>query len=239
MELFNSILSESPEVWQVIVILAVTLVLSLGFGLIYCLVKQKDGYFKDMPITYVIFPIVVAAFTIAISALCYTYTGTNTEARYGRLAVAAISALIVVRFRTQQRTTEDMTYLFFLTAFGFVCGMGYVFYALIIWVVVVALVLVLYKFNFPLMSHRNLNLKVTIPEDLNYENVFDDIFNKYTKYSKLTKVKTSDLGTMFVLNYEIIVRPGVSTKEMVDEIRARNGNLNVVLTVKKYTSIDA
>ena len=73
---------------------------------------------------------------------------------------------------------------------------------------------------------------------MNYEHVFDDIFEKYTKYNHLTKVKTSDMGTMFVLNFEIILKRGVSSKEFIDEIRQRNGNLNVILTVKKYTSLD-
>ena len=61
---------------------------------------------------------------------------------------------------------------------------------------------------------------------------------KYTKKHNLTKVKTSDMGTMFVLNYEIILKSNVSNKEFIDEIRQRNGNLNVVLTVKKYTTIE-
>ena len=73
---------------------------------------------------------------------------------------------------------------------------------------------------------------------MNYEHAFDDIFEKYTKYHNLTKVKTSDMGTMFVLNFEIILKNGVSNKEFIDEIRERNGNLNVVLTVKKYTTIE-
>ena len=70
------------------------------------------------------------------------------------------------------------------------------------------------------------------------ENAFEDLFVEYTKYHLLTKVKTSDMGTMFVLNYEVVMKNNKSTKEFIDSIRQRNGNLNVLVTMKKYTQID-
>ena len=208
------------------------------FGLVYCLLKQKDGYFKDVPITLAVFPFIVCGLTLAISALTYSYTGDIATVRFGRLSVALVTAFAMLKFRSQQRTTEDLTYLFGITGAALIIGMGYLWFGLVIFAVLTVLIVALYKLGYPLLSKRNLNLKVTIPEDLNYEHAFDDIFKKYTKYNNLTKVKTSDMGTMFVLNFEIILKPDVSTKEFVDEIRERNGNLNVVLTVKKYTTIE-
>ena len=238
MRLFESIIKQTATPAQAILLLLVSVAIGVVFGLVYCLLKQRDGYFKDMPITLAVFPFIVCSLTLAISALTYAYTGDITTVRFGRLSVALVTAFAMLKFRSQQRTTEDLTYLFGVTGAALIIGMGYLWFGLFIFGVLTLLVSILYKLGFPLLSKRNLNLKVTIPEDLNYEHVFDDIFEKYTKYNHLTKVKTSDMGTMFVLNFEIILKRGVSSKEFIDEIRQRNGNLNVILTVKKYTSLD-
>ena len=238
MKLFESIIKETATEAQAIILLLIVMALGVGFSVIYCLIKQKDGYFKDMPITLAIFPLIVCSLTLAISALTYSYTGDIATVRFGRLSVALVTAFVMLKFRSQQRTTEDLTYLFGVTGCALVIGMGYLWFGLLIFALFAGLVVILYVTGFPLLSKRNLNLKVTIPEDLNYEHAFDDIFEKYTKKHNLTKVKTSDMGTMFVLNYEVILKSNVSNKEFIDEIRQRNGNLNVVLTVKKYTTIE-
>ena len=238
MKLFESIINQTATPGQAILLLLVSVAIGVVFGLVYCLLKQKDGYFKDVPITLAVFPFIVCELTLAISALTYAYTGDIATVRFGRLSVALVTAFAMLKFRSQQRTTEDLTYLFGITGAALIIGMGYLWFGLLIFGILTVLIIALYKLGYPLLSKRNLNLKVTIPEDLNYEHVFDDIFKKYTKYNHLTKVKTSDMGTMFVLNFEIILKPDVSTKEFIDEIRERNGNLNVVLTVKKYTTIE-
>ena len=238
MKLFESIIKETATEAQAIILLLVVIDMGVVFSVIYCLIKQKDGYFKDMPITLAVFPLIVCSLTLAISALTYSYTGDIATVRFGRLSVALVTAFVMLKFRSQQRTTEDLTYLFGITGCALVVGMGYLWFGLLIFGLFAGLVVILYVTGFPLLSKRNLNLKVTIPEDLNYEHAFDDIFEKYTKKHNLTKVKTSDMGTMFVLNYEVILKSNVSNKEFIDEIRQRNGNLNVVLTVKKYTTIE-
>lgn len=238
MGLLESIIDSQATFWQIAVCLILTVIASVLFGVIFCLVKRNDGYAKDVPLTYAILPIVICAITLAITVIVSNQNVTETTSRYERVLVALLAGLIMIRFRSSQRTTEELTYIFFLTVVGILMGMGYIFFGMIIYLVVVAIFVLLYYFNYPIMSKRNLNIKVTIPEDLNYENVFDDIFEQYTKYHHLTKVKTSDMGTMFVLNYEVVMKDGKSTKNFIDQIRQRNGNLNVVLTVKKYTQIE-
>jgi len=240
MNFFDTILTDPILFWQVLAIMGIVIALSLGFGFLFCLLKQKEGYFKDVPITLVIFPIVCAAVSVAIMAISGVISDTSSgiDSRYVRAAVALLAVFVCFRFRSMQRTTEDLVYIFFSAAYSLLLGMGFIWPALLLYAVIVGLFVLFHFVGFPLLSRRNLNLKVSIPEDLNYENVFDDIFEKYTKYHELTKIKTSDMGTMFTLNYEIITKPHSSTKEMVDEIRSRNGNLNVVVTVKKYTTIE-
>ncbi|MEA5061132.1 MAG: hypothetical protein VB015_01780 [Erysipelotrichaceae bacterium] len=224
----------SPTTLSVIVIIASSLVMGVLFGVIYCLLKRKDGFFKDMPITFAVFPVVVAIISMSTTAIFFAFGGTEEEARYGRVIVALLSAVIVLRFRSQQRTTEDLTYLFFLVGDSLLLGLGYVYLAYIFYAIVVALVIGLHLLHFPIVFTNDLSLKITIPEDLNYEEAFVEVFNSLTASTKLVKVKTADLGSIFVLDYEVTMKKGTSQKELIDKIREINGNLNVVLTSRKF-----
>lgn len=238
MELFESILNKDANLAQVLICLLVTAFMAILFGVIFCLLKKNDGYAKDVPLTYAIFPLVICAITLAITVVTYKVNFNEETSRYGRVLIALLAAVVMIRFRSVQRTTEELTYIFFLTVIGLLVGMGYIYFAIVVYIIIVLIFIALYLFSYPIMSKRNLNVKITIPEDLNYESAFDDIFSEYTNYHRLTKVKTSDMGTMFVLNYEIVMKKDKSTKEFIDLIRQRNGNLNVVLTVKKFTQIE-
>ena len=124
MKLFESIINQTPTAVQAIILLLVTVAMGVIFGMIYCLLKQRDGYFKDMPITLAVFPVIVTALTLAISALTYSYTGDIATVRFGRLSVALVTGFAMLKFRSQQRTTEDLTYLFGITGSALVIGMG-------------------------------------------------------------------------------------------------------------------
>ncbi|MDR1697386.1 MAG: DUF4956 domain-containing protein [Erysipelotrichaceae bacterium] len=239
MGFFDTFIADGvPNIGIAILVISLALVGGIGFAVLYCLLKQKEGYYKDIPITYAVFPVLVTILTIAIFLIPQQYEGSTNAIRFARVGVALVAAFAVFRFRTNQRTTEDMTYLLFLVGTSLLLGLGYIYLAITLYALIFTLVLLLYLFKFPFLGKRNLNLRITIPEDLNYEDAFTDILAEYTSYQNLTKVRTSDLGTMFVLNYEIVIKAGKSTKELVDKIRTRNGNLNIVLTVKKFSSID-
>ena len=236
--MLKSILGEIPTVAQILLCIGVTLILSAGFAALYNFVKRKEMFHVDMPVVYVIFPVVVCGLVILVSYITASFTGTTAEARYSRAAIALFACLVLIKFRSQQRNLEDLTYLFFLTGFGFVMGLGYILFAVIIYALIVVVVIIMHAFDLPRISSYNQNLKISIPEDLNYEHAFDDIFEQFTKSHTLTKVKSADMGTMFVLVYEVQLKKNVSQKEMIDAIRARNGNLNVVLTLKKFLDSD-
>ncbi len=74
-------------------------------------------------------------------------------------------------------------------------------------------------------------LRITIPESLNYSDVFDDVMNKFTEKAELRKVKTTNMGTMFELSYNVVVKDSVNEKEFIDNLRMKNGNLNISLSV--------
>ena len=107
--------------------------------------------------------------------------------------------------------------------------MGHILFAAVITVVVAILLIILSKTKFAEGNAHEKKLKITIPEDLDYGNVFDDLFEKYTKTNALEKVKTTNMGSLFELTYNIVTKDNVSEKEFIDELRCRNGNLNITL----------
>ena len=141
------------------------------------------------------------------------------------LAVAGTFAL--VRFRSAPGSAKEITGLFFSVAIGLACGMGYIAFAAVFFLIVALCVLVLTRVRFgdPVSAQRH--LKITIPEDLDYEGLFDDVFETFTVRHELVKVRTTNMGTLYELNYLIELKDAGKTKAFIDALRCRNGNLNI------------
>lgn len=114
-------------------------------------------------------------------------------------------------------------------ATGLACGLGYLVFGAVAAVIICIVLIVLCKTSFGEMKTADRQLKITIPEDLNYEGVFEDIFKEYTTECTLNNVKTTNMGTLYELTYLIGMKAGVSEKEFIDSLRCRNGNLNISL----------
>ncbi len=143
------------------------------------------------------------------------------------LAVAGTFAL--VRFRSAQGTAREIVGLFLSMSIGLVCGMGYVFVAMLYFVIMAAFVLLLGAVKFGERSANSRILKITIPETLDYDGLFDDLFEKYTNSHELVRVKTTNMGTLYELSYIVTLKSTDNTKTFMDDIRCRNGNLNIIL----------
>ena len=113
-------------------------------------------------------------------------------------------------------------------AVGLACGMGYVGLAVLFFAIMAVLVLALTLFRFG-ERHGNRQLKITIPENLDYNDLFDDLFKKYTSSWELVRVRTTNMGTLYELCYDVVLKDETKTKAFMDEIRCRNGNLNITL----------
>ena len=142
------------------------------------------------------------------------------------LAVAGTFAM--VRFRSVPGTAKEIAALFMSVAIGLTCGMGYVTIAAIFFVIMASFVLLLTFLRFGEDSESYRRLKITIPENLDYEDLFEDIFKKYTKDHRLVRVKTTNMGTLYELSYDIHLKDKGISKQFIDEIRCRNGNLNII-----------
>lgn len=142
------------------------------------------------------------------------------------LAVAGTFSL--VRFRSAPGSAKEICGVFMATAIGIACGMGYVGVAALFFVVMALFVLALALLRLGEASGRYRHLKITIPETLDYDGLFDDLFAKYASRCELTRVKTTNMGTLLELSYDLYLKDGEVKKEFIDAIRCRNGNLNVI-----------
>ena len=141
--------------------------------------------------------------------------------------VAVAGAFSLVRFRSVPGTAREIGVLFMAMAIGLATGLGFVGLAVISFIIISAVILLLTATGFGKAPVAERSLKITIPENLDYEGVFDDVFAKYTKSAELVKVKTSNMGTLYELQYSIVLKGENVPKEFLDELRCRNGNLNI------------
>ncbi len=194
------------------------IILGLIIGIVYMYLCKKEGYGKNFIIGLVILPVIVSVVILLI--------GSNVAR-----AFSMAGAFALVRFRSAPGNAKDIAIVFFAMASGLACGLGYVLFAAV-FVVVILLLLVLLNFiHFADHSSENRQLKITIPENLNFNHVFDDLLEKYTTKSQLIKVKTTNMGTMYELTYQVYMKKDVNEKAFMDELRMRNGNFNIILGI--------
>ncbi len=186
----------------------------LGLAIAICYMVCANRYTKNFVITLAVLPILVQAVIMLVN---------------GNLGVgvATLGAFSLVRFRSIAGTSREIGAVFFAMATGLATGMGYIGYGVIVTAIVAVLMILLSKTSFGEKKETGKQLKVTVPENLNYMGMFDDIFEKYVNDVKLEKVKTTNLGSMFELTYLIALKDETTEKEMIDEIRTRNGNLTI------------
>ena len=166
----------------------------------------------------------------------YEPIGTPPSATGGGLfgnlgtSIAIVGAFSLVRFRSLPGTSKEILSVFFAMAIGLATGMGHIFFATIMTIIVSLSIIVFNKFKFFDLNPNIKTLKIVIPENLEYTNMFDEIFEKYVKEYTLEQVKTTNRGSLFELKYYITFKPNINEKEFIDEIRIRNGNLKISLS---------
>ena len=142
--------------------------------------------------------------------------------------VAVAGTFSLVRFRSAPGNAREISSIFLAMAIGLATGMGYVALAALFFVIMAAVLLFLSAMDFGQAEMSERILKITIPENLDYEGLFDDLFEEYTKNCSLEKIRTSNMGTLYELQYHITLKGSRMPKEFLDALRCRNGNLNIV-----------
>ena len=174
----------------------------------------KNSYSKSYIITLALLPAIVQMVIMMVNG--------NIGA-----GVAVAGTFSLVRFRSAPGTGKEITSIFLAMAVGLATGMGYIGLAAIFAVIVTLANLILIGSGFGNGSAEEKTLKITVPEGLDFEGIFDDIFARYTTKAELCEVKTSGMGSLYKLNYSVVMRNRASTKGMIDEMRQRNGNLEI------------
>ncbi len=139
--------------------------------------------------------------------------------------VAVMGAFSLVRFRSVPGKAKDIAVIFLAMTSGLACAAGYVLIAVIFTAIVAAISAVLAFI--PMGGERNMELRITIPESLQFANQFDDLFCEYTKTHRLIKAKTSNMGSLYILLYKIQLKDATKMQEFIDKLRCRNGNLEI------------
>ena len=222
-KLFESIFNQTGlGVLGFVVVMITSLVLGVLFALV-CSYKSKSS--KSFYITTSLVPACVTLVIMLVNG--------NIGA-----GIAVAGAFSLVRFRSAPGTAKEIVIIFISTAAGLALGMGYVAYAVSFMALASITLFLLTKFK--LFERKGADceklLKITIPESLDYENVFSDLFNNYTKDCKLVQVKSVNMGSMFKLTYAITLNNVKEEKEFIDELRIRNGNLEISLLRQDFTN---
>ena len=187
-------------------------------GAIIAFVHMKTSkYTKNFVITLAILPVLVQLVIMMVNGNLGT-------------SIAIMGAFSLVRFRSIAGNSKEITSVFFAMVIGLAVGMGHIAFATLVTVIVGLLIFVYSKIDFGTNKENERKLKVIIPENLNFIDAFNDIFEKYTVQNILQKVKTTNMGSMYELNYHIVVKDDIDEKKFIDEIRCRNGNLNIMLS---------
>ena len=189
-------------------------------SLVYKFTHKKEGYMQGYVLTLVMLPAVVSLIILLI----------NDTSK----ALGLAGAFSLVRFRSVPGDPKDIAYIFFSMAAGVGCGLGYITYSFIFLIVLSAIMIVLNAFRYGAPTTSAMTLKITVPENLNYQGLFDKVLDENTESWRLKRVKTIDFGTLFDLVYSIEIKNDIDQKKFIDDIRTLNGNLNVTLILYKY-----
>lgn len=190
---------------------------ALVCGLLLSFVHMfRSRHTASFAVTLLLLPVVVCAVIMMVNG--------NIGA-----GVAVAGAFSLVRFRSVPGTAKEITMLFLAMGAGLICGMGYLGYGVLFTLLMCVVFFLCNQLRFGSSKKGSLykTLTITIPEDLDYSGIFNDIFQKYTREHTLMRVKTTNMGSLFRLTYHITLKQSENEKQMIDEMRCRNGNLEI------------
>ncbi len=219
--IFDAELTAVISLTDFLLCLGFSLILGLFMAVVY---MYRTRYTKSFVLTLALLPAVVCIVIMLVNG----NVGTG---------VAVAGAFSLVRFRSVPGTAKEICTLFLAMGTGLITGMGYLGFALLFTVIMCAILMAYNRFDFGAKKNAATykTLTVTIPEDLDYSEIFDDIFTEYTTQSDLARVKTTNMGSMFKLTYNVALRDTKKEKEMIDKIRTRNGNLEITVSKQETT----
>ena len=213
--LYASTGTTSIELAPLMVSVMVSLALGFVLALAYCF---RSRHTKSFVMTLAILPAIV----------CVVIAMVNGNVGAG---VAVAGAFSLVRFRSAPGSARDIAFIFLAMCVGLVAGMGYMVCAAVVTAVMCVVVLAYQAISVgPLGESADRSIRITVPEDLDFSDLFDDILGKYTTYHELVTVKTTNMGSLYRLVYNVGMRDVSKQRDLIDELRCRNGNLEIAIS---------
>ena len=200
---------------QVFLVVISSFVCGIVLSFVYKLNNASQGKY---PLVLAIIPVVSAVIIMLINGNIGT-------------SIAIAASFGIVRFRSAAGTASEIGHLFIALMIGLMNGMGFIIMSLVITFTISLGIMFLEYTGFTSATNKDKRLKITIPENYNYADLFNDIFEKYTNNTDLVRVRTTNMGTLYELTYKLQLKDYRIEKEFIDELRCRNGNLDIILGV--------
>lgn len=202
---------------EAIISILAALALGMFISLIYIFSDRTKRVSANFALTLVILPAIVAVVMMLI--------GSNVAR-----AISLGGVFTLVRFRSVPGDSKDIVSIFYAMTVGLATGLGYPVFAAVVTLIIGLVYFVLVISGYGRSRELRKVLKIIVPENLNFNGAFDDLFEEFTKYNYLVKVRTTNLGSLYELTYNIAFKKDADQKKFLDELRCRNGNLNITIS---------
>ena len=219
LDMFQTIASDLPPLNQFLLIILSAVVFGFLVSITYMLTEKNGTPSQSFALTLVILPAIVTIIIMMVG---------NNFAK----ALSLGGAFAIIRFRSEPGDTKDISFVLFCMAIGLTAGMGFMLYALCVTLTFCIVMSLLYFLRFAVPKRTRKILKITIPENFNYHNAFDHILEKYATNIVHTRVRTTDLGSLYELAFALTMSDRTDEKAMIDELRTLNGNLPIILVLE-------
>lgn len=216
--MLDTIFTSTSELSLIRVIIRIFSALFAGclISISYIQSDKRQKYSSNFAITVVILPSIVS---VVVSLI-----GSDIAK-----AISLGGVFALVRFRSVPGDSRDIAYVFFTMVVGLAIGMDCFAIAFALTFIISIVFMILQKLNYAKNKTASLVLKITIPEDLNFKNAFNDLFDIYLEKYSINSIKTTNMGTLFQLSYDVIPKQNIDEKAFIDALRVRNGNLNIII----------
>ena len=212
--MFNSIIGDNLTITNFLICMGVAIILGMIVALVHMVCARTN---KNFVVTLSILPLLVSVVILLVNGNLGT-------------SVAIVGAFSLIRFRSIPGNSRELIYVFFAMVIGLAVGTGYIAFAGVFTLIGAVITLLLSKLNFGALANKNKVLVILIPEDLDYTNMFEEEFKKYLSGFELVKTRTTNMGSMYELTYQVTLKSGINEKEFIDKLRIKNGNLKISLS---------
>lgn len=210
-------------------LLLAAIVIGIGYAFAYKLSKKGEVYTKFVPAALIILPVAMASLIGLINMRNFEIEAGATALRVGLVVSCGVA---LTRFRSNGLGMMDMVYIVIATATGIALGIGYALYAVLTAIIFIAILLILHKMHFGENKEGIYTLKYEVGEDLNDQTVFEEAIKKHCSAFTLLRVRTVEYGQLYEMRYSVTLMKGHSPKDLIDEVRLHNANLNVILCLE-------